>query len=274
MPLNLVESIRNLFTPDIIDRAATQLGESDTHVQKAVHGLVPTVLTGILYQAGNDAGASNLLAYSQEVAGTTPPLQLGNTLFAPGHPFTAGPTDWSNRLFGEKTPGLAALVAAYAGVRESSALSLLQVVTVAAYSVIGQHAGSTSLGPGGVVALLHEQRDRILSAVPAGIPVAGILGLPALADVGERLHQAHMTYARPAASYSHLRERRQGRFPVVLVFLILLIIVAAAWFFLSGKHDGARNSLTTTDTTTIPTADTVVTTTTVTTTEKTDTIKH
>ncbi|PUZ25973.1 hypothetical protein DCC81_17160 [Chitinophaga parva] len=274
MSLDLVDSTRNLFTADVISRAATQLGEADTNVQKAIHGLIPSALTGILYQAGSDAGASNILAYSRDAANTAPPVSFGSTVFAPGAAFAPGATDWGHNLFGDKTAGLAALVAAYAAVRESSALSLLNAVIPAAYSVIGQYAGANNLGPGGVVALLHDQRDRIISAVPSGIPVAGILGLPALADVGERIHRAHAAYARPSANH-HYREHRKRSFPVALVFVILIIIIGAAWFFLSGNHD-TKNRLTTSDTTvsTIPTADTVVTTTTTTTSQQVDTIKH
>lgn len=274
MSIDLVDSTRNLFTADVINRAATQLGEADTNVQKAVHGLVPAVLTGILYQAGSDAGASNILAYSRDAVSAAPPVSFGSNVFAPGAAFAPGATDWAHHLFGDKTAGLAALVAAYAAIRESSVLSLLNVVIPAAYSVIGQYAGSNNLGPGGVVALLHDQRDRILSAVPSGIPVAGILGLPALADVGERIHRAHAAYARPSANH-HYREHRKRSFPVALIFVILVIIIGAAWFFLSGNHD-TKNRLTTSDTTvsTIPTADTVVTTTTTTTSQQVDTIKH
>jgi OmpA-OmpF porin, OOP family len=48
MAVNLVELAKGYLTPDIITKAASFVGESEPATQKAMNGIVPTLIAGWL----------------------------------------------------------------------------------------------------------------------------------------------------------------------------------------------------------------------------------
>ena len=45
MSLNFVDTVKNLFTNEIISKAASSLGESEGGISKALSGIVPSVIS-------------------------------------------------------------------------------------------------------------------------------------------------------------------------------------------------------------------------------------
>src|SRR5262245_64237524 len=56
MPTNLVNLVKGYLTPAIVDRAAAYVGESGPATQKAVEGIVPTIV-GALSNLGSTGSA-------------------------------------------------------------------------------------------------------------------------------------------------------------------------------------------------------------------------
>src|SRR5262245_39525804 len=60
MAMDLVELVKGYLTPDVIQRAAGQVGESSGATQKALAGIVPTLVAGLANMGSTPDGAQQL----------------------------------------------------------------------------------------------------------------------------------------------------------------------------------------------------------------------
>ena len=60
MAVNLVELAKGYLTPDIMQKAASFVGESEPATQKAVSGIVPTLIAAMANQTSTTGGAEKL----------------------------------------------------------------------------------------------------------------------------------------------------------------------------------------------------------------------
>ncbi len=65
MSFNLLDSVKGLFSSDIINKMASSFGESEGGVQKAIGGAIPAVLVGLRSKATSADGAASLLKLIQ-----------------------------------------------------------------------------------------------------------------------------------------------------------------------------------------------------------------
>jgi hypothetical protein len=71
MAFNLLNTVSGLFSNDLISRAASSLGESEGGIQKAISGVVPSVLAGLLTKASTGStGAGSVLDMARQAAGS------------------------------------------------------------------------------------------------------------------------------------------------------------------------------------------------------------
>ncbi|HUN03237.1 MAG TPA: DUF937 domain-containing protein, partial [Niabella sp.] len=61
MSINIVDLIKNYATNELVSKASSFLGESESGVGKAVSGLIPSLLGGFISKAtSSEAGASEI----------------------------------------------------------------------------------------------------------------------------------------------------------------------------------------------------------------------
>ena len=60
MAVNLVELAKGYLTPDVVQKAASFVGESESATQKAMNGIVPTLIAALANQASTSGGAEKL----------------------------------------------------------------------------------------------------------------------------------------------------------------------------------------------------------------------
>ena len=60
MAVNLVELVKGYLTPDILQKAASFVGEPESATQKAMNGIVPTLIAAFANQASTTSGAEKL----------------------------------------------------------------------------------------------------------------------------------------------------------------------------------------------------------------------
>jgi OmpA-OmpF porin, OOP family len=60
MAVNLVDQIRSYLTPDIMQRVSAYVGEPEGVTQKAMTGIVPTLVAALANQASSPGGAQQL----------------------------------------------------------------------------------------------------------------------------------------------------------------------------------------------------------------------
>lgn len=170
MSLNVIDLIKGQLGPALVSQSATQLGESESGVSKAISALLPAVVSGLadntdkpgVIDAITDAPSSGL---------------LGNLLGgASGNSMVA---TILSAIFGDRVPGLVNAVSEYSGVSNTSANSLLYMVTGASIGSIGKYAEDHNHDASGITTLLNDQKGLVSSLLPAGLSLASLgVGYP------------------------------------------------------------------------------------------------
>lgn len=167
MGANIIDLIKDNLGSTLVSQAASQLGESEAGITKAISGYLPIILGGF---ANNSKNSSLIDAIADGKSGGLLGNLLGNT----------SNNDMISTLlssiFGEKIGGIASLISNYAGISNSSSNSLLNVVSGAILGTFGNYASDKGLNANGISSLLSDQKGIISSLVPAGLSL-GSLGL-------------------------------------------------------------------------------------------------
>jgi outer membrane protein OmpA-like peptidoglycan-associated protein len=264
MSFNLVDSVKTLFTPDLVSKAATSLGESEGGISKALTGMVPSVLGGLVSKAGSGGGeASNVLSMAKDAASSGIAGNLGSILGSSGGSGVGGGLSGGleaiKGLFGSKLGEITRVISNFAGIKESSASSLMSAAAPATLGVIGKYAADNNLNATGLANMLSEQKSNIMSALPSGL--GSLQGLLGLGGIGAGAAWAAGSARQMAGSTVHGAEmavEKTGRgmrwlLPLFLAILVILVV----WYFSKGCG-GSTNTAAITDTTSGVKTDTVM----------------
>ncbi len=235
MAFNLLDSVSGLFNKDLIGKAASSLGENEGGIQKALSGVIPSVLTGLLQKSSSIEGASSVLNMAKEsnsggLLGNISGLLGGGNLLNKGLEMVKG-------LFGDKASNVISMISGFAGIKESSASSLMSMAAPATLGTVGKHVEENKLGAGGLISMLASQKDNILNALPSGLNLAGALGVGSLGDIGNKLSGL-------ASSVGSGVKKAAGGARWVLPLLLVIIAALLAWYFLFGGKNGCNQSKT------------------------------
>jgi len=220
MAVNLVELAKEYLTPDVLQKAASFVGESEPATRKAMNGIVPTLVAALANQASTTGGAEKLSRMLDGAKYDGTALNNLGSLFAGGETtqkvITQG-KDILSSLFGNKTEGLADQVASSAGVRSGSASSLLALVAPLILSLLGRQRATIGQSSSALASLLGEQKNFLSGLLPAGI--ASFLGWSGY----ERARQPEPAYAEPR------RETSPWLTPLLALGAVVLIALAWLW---------------------------------------------
>ena len=228
MSFNLLDTVKGLFNSNLISSAATSLGESEGGIQKALSGAIPSLLAGLVSKADSHENAGGLLDLAKQAAGSGILNNLGgffgndnNNLFSKGAEMLKG-------VLGDKAGGIASLVSNFAGIKHSSASSLLSIAAPAALGALGKHAADNNLNAGGLMSFLASQKSSVMSALPSGLgAVTGLLGLDG-AGTATAAHAAAHHHAEPAA------EAAGNSLKFLMPLLLAILAVAFAIYLFKG----------------------------------------
>ncbi|MGB4769936.1 MAG: OmpA family protein [Chitinophagaceae bacterium] len=171
MSLDLLGLVKGYFNNDLIDKAASFLGEDKSLVSKGIDSIVPASLLGIIGKAegGNVSSLLNLASTAadsgilSDVAGTFMKGGGGIPSFAPS--LITG-------LFGDKFGGLANSVSGFTGLKGSTVSSLFGTVVPVALAALGKYAKDNNSTPGAISSLLGGMKSSVLAALPSGLNVS------------------------------------------------------------------------------------------------------
>src|ERR1039458_9143272 len=91
---------------------------------------------------------------------------------------TAGGGNILSSIFGYNASGILGTISKFAGIKDSSASSLMSMDMPAMLGLLGKHAEQNNMTPGGLSGFLSSQKDHILGAMPSGLgSLGGMLGL-------------------------------------------------------------------------------------------------
>lgn len=224
MATSLLDTLGTYLTPDIIGKASSMLGESSGDTQKAMSGILPTLLGGVTNMSSTEGGASKLMGMLQSggfdgsILNNLGGLLSGGTqtqnLLGTGQQLLGG-------LLGDKTSAVTSAISNFSGIKSSSASSLLALGAPLVMSLLGKTQTSQGLSANGLASLLSSQKSSLMSAMPAGLAaMPGISGL--LGGAGSAVSKA--------ASTAVAETRGAGnRWLIPLLLVLVALALLAYW---------------------------------------------
>lgn len=179
MAVNLLDLFKNQVGDQLVKQAGSLLNENPSNVQKALDGILPTVLGSVAQKGSSQSGAEALMkALNQgnfdgglldNIGGLLGGRGLDDVLSQGG--------DLLGMLLGgeRKQGGVIDMIANFAGINKQSTGSLLKLATPLMMSLIGKQVKSNGLNVGSLMNLLSGQSDFIKAAMPAGLAGIGKL---------------------------------------------------------------------------------------------------
>lgn len=232
MSFNLVETVKGLISGEMIEKASSFLGESESGVGKAVSGILPVLLGGLADKSSTSEGAETVarLAGEEQQAGIIENLSGffgGDTegLVNKGSSFLSG-------IFGDKVSGLTSVLSNFSGIKSASVSSLFGLLSPVILGFLGKHAKENNLNAGGLAGLLSSQQDNIGRAIPVGLNLGSVFGSTSVASaapVHAASHTAHAVAESDESSHSPLR--------YLLPLLLFGLIAAGAYYYLGKTND-------------------------------------
>lgn len=230
MSFDLLNTVKAIFTGDFVEKSAQQLSESEGSLQKALGAVIPAVLAGLLTKITSPGDAGSIFGLVKDAA-THPG---GNVHHGISGGLLQKGSDLLSALFGDKATAVSNSVAEYAGIRASSASSLIQAATPATLGAVGKYAADNRMSPLGFMAFLNNHKDEILNAVPPGLGLAGILGVGSLGEIGKKLSGVIASIGGGEYNTASGPKSGTSRQRPMIALLILAVIILILWWLLRG----------------------------------------
>jgi outer membrane protein OmpA-like peptidoglycan-associated protein len=218
--MNLLESLKSILTHEFIDHAAASLGETNGGITKALSGIVPVVLNGVVEKVSNNPEEILDLASKASVSGILEnpagvfSLQTGE--IAGGHVSSI-----LSSLFGKESGNISSAISSFSGIKTSNAGKLIGVVAPIALGLAGKYAGSNNLSSAGLATWLNGQKDIISQSMPPGFNINHITDR----------HNADDNSGSYAATSDDHAKMPGWIMPILLVLLGGLLV----WYFMNGS---------------------------------------
>ncbi|MBB6369318.1 OmpA family protein [Chryseobacterium shigense] len=258
MSLNVIDLIKGQLGPALISQAASQFGESESGISKAIGGLLPAVVGGLANNSDNPGVLDAITNASSSGI-------LGNLLGgSSNNPIIS---TLLTSIFGDKLSGIVNAIATYAGISNNSSSSLLNLVTGATVGSIGKYAADNNLGQSGISSLLGDQKGIISTLLPAGLSLASLNlgswfgGSSSHAEAAPRQDEPkiEVTRSTTSAGTNPDRNNNDGGGSIWKWLLPLLLLIAAAYFIWKQCDKKQTTTTTTTTDSTASTTDTAAT---------------
>lgn len=168
MSTNLIDLIKGQLGPATVSQTATQLGESESGISKAISALLPAVVGGF----ANSNAKSELFSTVQEAS----TFGLLSNLLGKLNGSDSIVSKILSLIFGDgdKLAAITAAVSSYAGIKTESTNSLLNLVTGATAGTLGRYATENNLDASSFGNLLTEQKSLLTTLLPAGFSFASL----------------------------------------------------------------------------------------------------
>jgi hypothetical protein len=170
MATNLVASIMQILTPDLIAKIARMLGVEPDVAQKVAGAAVPAILASFAGIAAKPAGAERLSDTLEQQR----PDMLSQITSAIGGPNQKDIADTgygllSTLLGGSGSNGLASAVSSFSGINQNAGKSAIGLLAPLVLGTLGQLKPSGGFDASSIANLFSSQRDQIAAAMPSGL---------------------------------------------------------------------------------------------------------
>ena len=167
--MNLFASLTAVFNSDVLSRIATYIDEPAEKTSKAVDGLIYTIVGGFMKRTTSEIGVNQLYNHIQKGHYDGALLDnLATVLRDPAHTntlITQG-NDVISHLLPAMRSSIGQMISTYAGIRNSSAISLLGLTATIVLHILGKQAKEQKLDADSLAATLFSEREALVNAVP------------------------------------------------------------------------------------------------------------
>jgi hypothetical protein len=224
--MNLAKLVMDQFSSEVAQKLATAAGVSTTQTETALGGVVPALLaalsgTATSGQSGADKVASLVRSFAEGAPGSsagTPNLGA-NTLLT---------------LFGDRTlTGLLNALSPYVGLDAESVKRLLVGALPFVLGPVARQFGGKSITGAAISSFFGQQNAAIQGALPRGLSLAGIPGLPQLGDMGRNVAGATRTASQSPDSWP---------LKALLTAVAIALLAFLAWRLRPGRQADVREA--------------------------------
>ncbi len=170
--MNLLGLVKDQLSSAVIGNAAKMIGGSNAATSKALDGIMPTLLGGMMKKSSTQSGARELFNMIKDGGHDGGIMNNMNDLFSGGEATrkatTAGDGILSG-LFGNGLGSVVGKIASFAGLQRSGASSLLSMAAPILMGIVGKQVRSQGLNASGLASLLGGQKDYLKAALPSGM---------------------------------------------------------------------------------------------------------
>lgn len=170
--MNLLTYLDEYLTADVVDHAAEFVNERPDKTRTALDALNSVLLAGFIKRCSNEIGANLLFntiqkgKYDQASTGELATL-LRNREEA--NAFITKGSNTISQLMPDKRSPITVLVSSYARVRNSSATTLLGLVTPLFMETLDRQVKTRNLDAAGLAAMLVDQKEYLIEHTPADL---------------------------------------------------------------------------------------------------------
>src|SRR5262245_6934486 len=157
MASNLLDELSAAVGPQLLSAASAQLGESQSSVSKGLLAALPLLLGALTEKAQDPSMLSRIMSLLTSRANSPDVLTNPNAILA-GEPSATGMTELAGNLlssvFGGQTGAVTQALSEYAGVRSTSASSLMTLASGLVTAALGERVRRQGLNGAGLLSLL------------------------------------------------------------------------------------------------------------------------
>lgn len=180
--MNLLVELKQTIGKEIIQKVAVLVGEKEEKVSVAIEGLIPTIVGGLMKRVSNEAGANTLMNVIQKGNHDGSILkEIGNIIQNKDKFSELCSTGGGlvSMLLPDKKSSIATMISQFAGVRNSSATSLLALVTSLVVGKLGNVVKNQNLDKFGLANALLDEKSILLDETPESLQprMIDVLGL-------------------------------------------------------------------------------------------------
>jgi OmpA-OmpF porin, OOP family len=235
---SIFESIQELVTPTILSRLTSQTGESESAVVKGLGAAIPGLLSSISDRSGDHGFMKQVADLATSTAADPDPLRR-SAAQTPTSSITGIDTSTAiggflSSLFGSNLSTMTDAIARYAGIRGSSAGSLLAMCAPLVLGYLGRLMRSDNLSAAGLGERLAGKRAQFAAALPAGFEMPRFTPAPV-----KTVHTVPEDTVHAAVSAEPERAASDWSFPLMLL-LAALGIGGLMWWVANHREEQTR----------------------------------
>jgi outer membrane protein OmpA-like peptidoglycan-associated protein len=177
----MLDSFRELASPAILSILTRQTNESESAVSRAFSAAIPAIGATIANRSDDSGFMKELTDLATRTAADPDPLKTITRLATSGGTGidTTSPTgSFLSSLFGHNLSGMVDSISNYAGIRGSSAASILSACAPLVLGYLGRMMRSDNLTTAGLADRLRAHRNQLASAVPLGFEMPEFFHTP------------------------------------------------------------------------------------------------